>query len=269
VKKSAFIVGFLTVFVVGLWLIAIPESLIIDLIENSQDKGNIYLETDGFKKGLFYNFSADRIHIKKKGAGDTASSLLVFDGVRGRLDIMSLLRLSPVLDFDSKLNKGEVEGSAKLTEKGSFRIHGKGIQTDGIPVLESIGYQGEGDIRFGLRLTGGTGEAQFFIDNLKVKHASLSGIFLPLDKFTSIRGSVLIRGKTIQVTSLAVDGEGIYARFKGTVTGNYMDMNLELMLDADFEPESLIRTMLVRYKIAPGYYIIPIKYRLPLVFLKS
>lgn len=261
-KKAVFIIGFSAIFVIGLWLVAIPASLIIDRIEGSLDRyDNLYIQTEGFKKGLFYNVMAERILLKKRDAGISDGSLLILDSINARLNIMSLLKLSPELDFDCKMSSGVVKGSVKLIGNRSLKLIGNEIQIDGIPFLELLGIHGDGNLSWSLWLNGGTGEAKFSVDSMRLKNTSVGGVPLPLEIFKNIKGVVVINKETIDVKSFALEGKGVYARLKGSITEYNLNLNMELMIDSSFESGNIFRAMLEQYKVSPGYYVIPVKTR--------
>ena len=68
---------------------------------------------------------------------------------------------------------------------------------------------------------------------------------------------------TAEVRSFAMTGTGVYARVKGTMHGNDMNMSLELMTDSSFESGFLFQVMLEKYRVSPGYYLVPLKGGIP------
>lgn len=259
-KKAAFVTGFLAVFIAGFWLIAVPVGLITDFLENSVGREDFYIETEGLNKGLFYNIMAEGVTLKKTtGDKDPGTALLILNNVNAGLNITSLLKLSPEVDFDCDINGGRVIGSVKLTEKGTVIINGSGIRVAGIPLFDQAGIKGDGDISLNVRLDKGAGEVRFSVDNMKLKNTSLGGVLLPLGLFNDIRGSIVVKGKTAELKSLALEGDGVYARVKGVISGDKLDLNMELMMDSTFENGYVYRAMLAKYMSSPGHYVIPVK----------
>jgi len=60
-----------------------------------------------------------------------------------------------------------------------------------------------------------------------------------------------------------MSGTGIYARVKGSIRGADMNMSVELMTDSSFTTEPLFQFILDRYKVSPGYAVIPLKGAIP------
>lgn len=257
------LIGFLF-FVVGLWSIAIPESLIVDLIEGSLSRDYIYLRIKGLEKGLFYNFSAEEILLKKRGAGgDSEDFLLQFKNVSGRLDFMSLLELSPELSFDCGMNGGDIRGEIRLAGDRDVRINGSAISIKGIPFLEPLGIRGEGIMSGDFSLRDGRGELRFSVSGLRLDNASFGGVFLPLEIFGGIKGAAAISGETVEVRSFAMSGKGAYARVRGNIKGGRMDMTFELMTDSSFTLEPFFGALLEPYRVSPGYYAVPLRGEAP------
>ncbi|MDH5203807.1 MAG: type II secretion system protein GspN, partial [Nitrospirota bacterium] len=65
------------------------------------------------------------------------------------------------------------------------------------------------------------------------------------------------------ISSLSLQGDGIYARVKGNIKKNVMDLTLELMQDSSSADKSSLLLFLENYKVSPGYYVIPIKGNVP------
>lgn len=264
-KKAAVALIVLLLLVVCMWFIAIPENLIADLIENSLSREYLYLKTEGVKKGLFYNFGAERILLKKKGSGrDSDDTLLVFSNVKGRLDFLSLFRLRPELRFHGSMNGGDVTGFVRLTGADSLMITAGNIRINGIPLFEPLGIYGDGILSGSFRVRNNSGELKFSVRDVNLKSTSLSGVFLPLDLFHDIKGAVKMNSdNTAEVQSFAMTGTGIFARVKGTMQGNDMNMSLELMTDSSFASGSLFQMILEKYRVSPGYYLVPLKGGIP------
>lgn len=264
-KKTAVALIALLFLAACLWFIAIPESLVAGLIENSLSREYLYLKTEGVKKGLFYTFAADRILLKKKGSGaDPDDTLLVFSNVKGRVALLSLLMLRPELRFRGSVNDGGVTGVVRLTGADSLMITASALRINGIPLFEPLGIYGDGILSGTFAVRDNSGELKFSVTDLRLKSTALGGVLLPLDLFHDAKGSVRISNDTTaEVRSFAMTGTGIYARVKGTIKGNDMNMSLELMADSSLASESLFQMVLEKYRVSPGYYLVPLKGGVP------
>jgi type II secretion system protein N len=260
VKKAAAISISLALVIFGLWFIALPDSLIISLIDGSLGKENIDFQTEGFRKGAFYNFSAERIVMRKRESkGDSFTPLLVFRNVRGWLDFTSLFRIRPEMDFEGEMNGGEVAGKVGLTGKEHLAIRGTTIHIKGIPFLDSLGIQGDGLLSGDFHMSDDAGEVKFSVVDASLKSVSWGGGVMPLELFHEIKGAATIKGETVEVRSLALSGKGVYGRIRGSIKGMNADMSFELMTDSSFGLGSLTHAVLGQYNVSPGYYVIPLK----------
>ncbi len=264
-KKAAAALLVLLLLAVCLWFIAIPESLIADLIESSLSREYLFLTAEGVEKGLFYNFGARRIVLKKRGSGgEPDDTLLVFSDVKGGVEFPSLLLLRPELRFHGRMNEGDVTGVVRLTGRDSLMIAASDVRIDGIPLFEPMGIYGDGILSGTFAVRNDSGELKFSVADLKLKSAALGGVLLPLDLFHDAKGAVRIGSDdTAEVQSFAMTGTGIYARVKGTMKGTTMNLSLELMTDSSFASGPLLQMMLNRYRVSPGYYLVPLKGGIP------
>lgn len=263
-KKIVIAIVVLSVFIAGLWFVALPEDRMIDLIESSLKKDHLYLKTEGFKKGLFYNFSAETILLEKNDINrNSEAALLTLYNVNGRVEFMSFFKLNPEFSFDCRIGNGVAAGKVGLTGKHSLMIRGDNIRINGIPFLESIGLYGDGILSGSYSVQDRKGEIRLSLSDAKLKSTYLGGVFLPLDLFNDIKGVLTINDETVEVQSLTMSGKGVYGRVRGSIKTNRMDMTLELMTDSSDATTALPLAMLEMYKAAPGYYVIPLKGEVP------
>lgn len=269
-KKAVLFIAGVLLFVVGLWLIAIPAGLIQGLIEDSRGRSDLYLKAEGLEKGLFYSIHIEKVLLKRKGFEDP---LMVFDDVHAGIDVASLLRLSPAIEFGCLLNRGRVLGDIKLTNRNYLRVRVDGISIDGIPFFELIGIRGKGSLSGDFRLKDKAGEMRFSVNGMKLRSTvfppkdlgkflgvSLSGsVPVPLDLFDGIKGEISINNGITDVKSFSMEGSGVYARVKGDIREGKMNMKMEVMTDSSFKSEYLLEMMLRQYRVSPGYYLIPLR----------
>lgn len=254
-KKLAVVLAIFLLLVVGLWHIAIPQSLLVNLTENSLPAEDLYLKTERFEKGLLYNFRAERIVLTKRASN---SQLLSLDNISARISLLSLLRLNPSLVFDCVWSGGTVSGEASFRDK-EITVSGSKISIKDISFFELLGVIGDGHMTGTLWHSRGKGGMEFTVPDLKLESSSLGTAVLPLDMFHEMRGALTLNGNTIEVRSFTLQGNGISARLKGKAQGNYLDMSLEVMMDSSYTPSLMLQMMLKAYKVSPGYYMIPIK----------
>ncbi len=265
IKTAAVIITIIILFF-GLWYVAVPENLIVGLIEGSVKSEIFSLKAENLKKGLLFNFTVERMTLLKMNSQDTHEKipkggtipLLVMEDVHNRVSPLSLLTLHPELTFKGTLYGGSLLGTVNLTKK-AWHMQGSTISLHGIPLFGLFGIQGEGILSGEVRSLEGVGEARFSADHLKLRNTSLDKVVLPLDLFHTMRGTLKFVGATVDIQSLTLNGDGIRARIRGTLRGKLLDSSIEVMIDSSAAQGPLFQAMLSPYQVSPGYYVIPVR----------
>ena len=274
-KTLGLVLACLVLLAIGIWIIVIPESLIVDAIEGAVPGEALSVRVDGLEKGLFYSVTARQILIH--GAKGTKlpgqnmapppsdpQPLFTFERVAGSLDFPSLVTLSPLIRIEGSLNGGSVSGVTAISEGGRSDVVFRDVSLRGLAALELFGIKGEGVLSGNMRYGAGAGEIQFTIDKAKFRSTTLGGVFIPLEFFSRMRGALATRGGNTEVKSFTLEGKDVFARVTGTAEGRDVNMKMELMPEPAFTAEPLLMTLLTPYKVSPGYYVIPVKTRLAL-----
>ena len=234
-------------------------------ITESLEGRDIKIKLMGFKKGIFYTLRAEQGLILYSGAEITSSSanqeirpIIVIQDINVTPDLHSLLELTPRLNFSGQINHGMINGTITEEQRGmALHIVGENIQINGLPIIEKIGVYGDGNLMFNFQRKHRKGEITFSIDNARLKGA-LTGISaLPLHLFRNVKGLLTIGDDSIAVNSLTMEGKGIYVRIKGTIKESNFDGNIEIMIDSAFDLYPTLKSLLARYKVSEGFYVIP------------
>jgi type II secretion system protein N len=239
--------------------------MITGYIKESLEGRDIEIKLIGFKKGIFYTLRAEEGLILYSGADITSSSasleikpIIVIQDINVTPDLHSLLELTPRLNFSGQINHGTVNGTITEEQWGmALLIVGENIQINGLPIIEKIGVYGDGNLMFNLQRKQRKGEITFSIDNAMLKGA-LTGISaLPLHLFKNVKGLLTVGDASIAVNSLTMEGKGIYVRIKGIIKERNFDGNIEIMMDSSFDLYPTLKSLLARYKVSEGFYVIP------------
>lgn len=218
----------------------------------------------GFKKGIFYTLRAEQAlilyssaDISSSSAGQGNKPILVIQDINVAPNLHSLLELTPQLNFSGEINHGMINGTITEEQLGMvLHIVGDNIQINGLPIIEKMGVYGDGTLMFNFQRKRRQGEITFSIDNAMLKGA-LTGISaLPLHVFRNVKGLLTIGDTTIAVNPLTMEGKGIYARIKGTIKESNFDGNVEIMMDSSFDLYPILKSLLARYKVSEGFYVI-------------
>lgn len=256
------------VLVFGVWHIVLHEGLITGIIEDSLSNGGITIRFEGFKKGFFYGLKAEKAYLsRKQGQGAETppdavigkGHLLKFEQVDIRLDFLSLLKLRPELSLSGRLNNGTVDGRLSITDTSNFLMYFNGVGMNGLPLFEKNGIRGDGSLSANIVFSGSSGVMKFSVDNAKLKRTALGVVMLPLEIFSKMHGTITVDSETAVIKSFILEGQGVYSRISGRITGREIDISIELMIDSDFKTEEPLFGLLEQFKTAPGYYTIPVK----------
>ena len=252
-RNPLFLIISIPVFILLLWLIALPDSVIKTTIENSISNNgrlNINPSIKGLRKGLLFTVYADSLELKI----DKKTALIITD-ISGRINPLYLLKKLVAFSIRGKIGTGNIKGFFKLPESGSLKIDK--AEFSSIPYLASAGLQGKGLISARLNFKNNIIDAVFEIPDADI-HSSTMAIPMPISSFRKIQGALQLQGNTIKITSISLDSDKGYARIKGEVINGTMDLGLELMPSAG-KLEPIESILISKYQISPGYYIIPIK----------
>lgn len=248
---------FLIVFC--LWLFAIPTDGIKDIVEKAVSRDSLKVEIDGLKKGLFYNLSADRIVLKDKD-----KELFYIEAVSGRINPLYLFLIRHKSSFAGKVHEGAIKGNADVSRKKTFfNIMVDNVNIINIPYLKDLGIKGKGLIDAEIIFEDNNGTIKFALNDAQMETSSISGMPLPLELFNIATGLLEIKGDVVRIRSFSFEGENIYGRIKGTIKDAMADLTLELMPEAQAEAKFPALFLIERYKVSPGYYLIPIKTKFP------
>jgi type II secretion system protein N len=270
IKKIAIAIVILLFSLWGLWLIAIPESFLAGYLQRSLAGLGIALDLTGFKKGFFYTLHVDRASLTKltpSGNGPPASppgggrtegpAFVVVQNLDIAPDMLSFLKLNPLFNFSGQIGQGRIRGAAGR-EHGDLTaaVHGERIDIGSLPILAQAGIHGEGILAFDFRWRESRGEISFSVAEARLSGTLAGNSAIPLNFFKSVKG-LLTLGNTITVNSLALEGSGVYVRVKGEIREGSLDGRAEVMVDASFPQHPLLQSFLERYRVSPGYYVIP------------
>ncbi|MBU1053075.1 MAG: type II secretion system protein GspN [Proteobacteria bacterium] len=250
-KKAAFFIAVVFFVFWGLWIIAIPNKFVSDYISNSLKRYNIIIDLDSFEKGLFYSIKKQNVQI----SSTDGTLILVINNLKAGINFASFLKLSPKIDIHCNINKGDVDGNIGF-KKGTglvARIKGSGIDIKDLPVVEKLyGISGTGDINFDFLKIKDKSNIKFSLNNADIKSIGL----IPFDLFKKMRGEMFEENGLITVKSLAMEGNGIYARAKGYIKGNKRDLKMEIMVNSSSDMKPSYLEALEKYRVSPGYYVI-------------
>lgn len=247
--------GFL-VFLVLVWLFAIPVSLIQSNIEDvvaRSGNSNMRLNIEGLRKGLLLNLYADRLDLNI----DNKSALIVTE-FSGRFAPAYLLYGKLAVRIKGNLADGDMNGVFQYPVNGDIKIEKAAL--DKIPYLARFGIDIKGYAYSDIVMDIEEMNIVFKVPDLSIDESTT--IIPLLNTFRALQGSVSIIQNRVNVDSVSLEGDKGYARLKGNIINNRMDLAIELMPDRD-KLNALESMVIGKYIVSPGYYVIPIKGVMP------
>ncbi len=256
-----FLVGclFAVLFVFGLWIIVVPESLLAGLIQGAMHDSNIRIEAADVRKGLFFDFTCQGIRLMKNDI-----KLIGLEHVSGKINPLSILMLRLNAHFHGETAGGRIKGTIDLFRgKNHVDIAVTDANVSGMPFFALLGIEGKGILSGDLKIEDVRGDIRFSVRDAQLESGSLGGVALPLEVFSDARGAMTVQGNSLRITSFAMEGTGIYARLSGNITGVKMNLMMELMPEKTFKDSNLLFLLIERYRSSPGHYSIPITGNVP------
>ena len=254
-KKLLFIVpAAIPVLFWMLWVV-FPESSIQTIIEDSAAGSQYELEVQGLSKGLLYTISIEELRLKNRGR-----ELAAMKDIRSRINPLLLPLLQLRMAINGSVGGGSVSGTLNLARnKTTGELEFSGVDFGELNFLQFAGIKGKGTVSGTITFREGSGHAEFVSKDAVFEQADFSEIRAPLNIFHQVTGSLDMRGDTVEIVSLSLQGEDIHARLKGNIRDAVMDISMELMPGKSYIENPFVLAGLESFKISPGYYMIPLK----------
>ncbi len=251
-----YVLAGILVFLVLVWLFAIPVSLIQSNIEGvvaRSGNSNMRLTIEGLRKGLFLNLYADRLDLNI----DNRAALTVTE-FNGRFTPGYLLYGKLAVRIKGNIADGDLNGVFQYPVNGEMKIEKAAL--DKIPYLARFGIELKGSAYSDIAMDMKAVNIVFKVPDLSIDEATT--IIPLLHTFRTLQGSVSIIQNRVNVDSVSLEGDKGYARLRGNIINKKMDLAIELMPDRD-KLNALESMMIGKYIVSPGYYVIPIKGVMP------
>ena len=247
----------LIVFLILVWLFAIPNELMQEKIENAVSRsgdGSLTLSIDGIRKGIFFSLYADTINLSIDN-----KPALTIDDLSINFTPRHLSEGKIAFLVMGKIGTGTLKGILMPPMKGNFNIDN--VDLDSIPYLKMFGVEVGGHLTSEIILNNEQVEALFNVPDLAIDSSAVAAIPL-INTFRRMQGSVHLNGNDLKINSISLEGEKGFARLKGHIKNGLADMTLELM-PVERNLNTLESMIIGKYIISPGYYSIPINGPLP------
>jgi len=211
------------------------------------------LSIEGLRKGFFLNLYADSLDLEI----DNKPALNV-TGFSGRFAPAYLLDGKLAVRIKGNIADGDLNGVFQFPVNGEIKIEKASL--DKIPYLARFGIDINGSAYSDIDMNIEATKIVFRVPDLSIDESTT---LIPLlNTFHTIQGSLSIIQNQVKVDSVSLEGDKGYARLKGNIINNRMDLVIELMPDRD-KLNALESMMIGKYIVSPGYYVVPIKGMMP------
>lgn len=252
-KKILAVAAALAALVWVIWLFAVPAPLVESVVEGNFKAGALSADVVGLRKGLFMSFTAEGMDISASG-----KRLITVDDFSARVSPSGLSRMKALIPFEGVLGGGSLSGRAELGRESyemEFRINGTQIERLGL--FEQAGIMGRGVLTAEFHSKDGSGDLRFSITDMHLEEVPFLGNSAGI--FHDAKGIIKFDGDRVEVESVSLEGEGIYARAKGMIKGREADMKIEVMPEEGTAFDPVLLSLLKRYRVSPGYYVVTVR----------
>jgi hypothetical protein len=239
-----------------MWIIVVPVDLMKEKLESAvagSAISNMSLSVKGLRKGIFFTLSADSLDLNT----DNRPALKITD-ITGGFSLRYLTERKLGFDIKGKIGTGDVSGILKLPLEGSIKA--TRAELSEIPYLRRFDIVIHGHVSSDMKIRGNMLKIIFNVPDLYIDDSA--SVIPLLNTFRKLQGALSVKENILQVDSISLEGEKGYARLKGGITNNIMDLSLELMPAAD-KLNTLESMVIGKYIVSPGYYVVPIRGPLP------
>ena len=246
-----------------LTLLFIPDAVVRQVASQMLAANGATLQAAKIGTALPFGIKATRLTLANQSA-----NLITLDRISLQLRPLALLSGNVSFKIAANIGAGTINGTLTVLPRLQGTLQVNKLELADIPLLATAtGGTIQGTARIDLSLqptppSGSGGEARILIRNVQVKGVRISSMPLPDASFPELRGIVKIKGQTVVVDNLALQGNGIYLRLGGTAplsAGAQLNLNLELMPGAEFlEQQKSVFLFMIPYQVSPGHYKLPI-----------
>jgi type II secretion system protein N len=203
--------------------------------------------------------------------GSPQGEIVTIDRLVCRVHLLPLLLGRLQWRADATLGTGSLSLVGTLGKQQRLQVSSSNVRLERLPLLKTAlggSVQGAVAVQGTLLGAGPAAKGTLTLDATAVdlREVSLGGMRLPDAVYRSMRGALAVAGGTVALQSIALEGDGVYARLKGSFpvmapfTAAPLNLTLELMPRAEFmERQKLIFLLLTRFMVSPGNFQIPIR----------
>lgn len=253
-KKILLVLIAIPVILWAPWFV-VPETTIQSIIEDYPPGNRLHIEIHGMKKGIFYNFSAEKMLVRS-----STREIIFFSNLNGTISPLSLLILQLNISVEGTVGGGIISGNLRLSRNNmQISLDFTKVRIEELAMLKRAGINGTGTLSGRFSMINSKGDIDFNTEDADFQQAEFAGVKVPLNFFHDAKGAIKIDGDMINIMSIYCEGKDISARLKGVIKDAVMNLTMEVMPGQSFTENPFFLAELERYKISPGYYVIPVR----------
>jgi type II secretion system protein N len=255
-----------TMLLLLLTLLFFPGRDLLGVAQQALAPQGLTLEVESVGRAFPLGVTARRVVISS-GQGPLVAS----DRVTCRIHLLPLLVGQVHWSADADLGSGSLSLAGTVGKRPKVTVASRDLRLERLPMLQTaLGgrVQGASSITGTMHGVWPRASGTVTLDAVAVetRDISLGGIRLPDALYRTVRGQFVLDGTTVSLQSFALEGDGIYARLKGTfpltapITAAPLDLTFELLPKPEFmERQKEIFLFLSRFMVSPGNFQIPVK----------
>ncbi len=252
-RNILYLIILMPIFLILIWLFAIPADFIHKKIEDSianSGNANINATIKGLRKGLFFTLYTESLDVKinKTPALNIKDIIVSFNP-------KYLIDKQLALSMKGKIGTGDINGLYKLSDSGEIKIDR--AELNAIPYLSHFGIKINGYVTSDINIKNDLVNIAFKVPDLDIQDSALT-IVPFINTFRTMQGAISLKENSVKIDSISLEGEKGYARLKGEIKNDFMNLALELM-PIEGKLNSLETMLIAKYIVSPGYYVIPIE----------
>lgn len=239
-------------------LVMIPDQVVSQFVIQTAASQGVKLQARQLGTALPLGLKGREISIM-----DREKTLVSIDNAAVRLRILPLFTGKVALSVKVNIGAGKGSGNIYVYPKqaGSFQI--TDLELAAIPVLaNAIEGDIKGTVKVDAQFKDNSGEAKLRINSLGLSKAKFAAMPLPDLTVPETRGLLRFNNNKVNITNMAMQGEGIYLRLNGSLSLNPdapLNLKLELLPSAELlEKQKSVFLIMLPYTVAPGRYTLPI-----------
>lgn len=246
-----------------LTLLFIPDTAVQQAVSRIVAANGFTLLAKNIGTALPFGITATGISVS-----DATTTLLTFEHASLQLRLLPLLTGRIAIKVSAGSGSSTVAGTVSLLPRLQANLQITNYELSTIPFLSAAsGGSVTGLAQVDLNLdskqnAAADGDARLLVRNLNLKGVRISSMPLPDASFPELRGLLKIKGQTIVIDNLALQGNGIYLRLGGSVplsAAAPLNLSLELMPSAEFmEQQKSVFLFMALYQASPGHFKLPI-----------